>query len=116
MRFVTLIALPLALGASNALAQTASADREPISTRVSLKHLDLTTPQGQRAAIQRVERAANALCARGGRVTVYEAREAALCEADALASGRAAAARAIAAAQGRAPMVASTNAPAAGTR
>ncbi|MBX9816008.1 MAG: hypothetical protein A4S12_08890 [Proteobacteria bacterium SG_bin5] len=115
MRFVTLIALPLALSATTAFAQTTT-NREPVTAAVSLEHLDLTSARGQQAAQARVERAAHQLCDLNARPSLFDVAESNRCYADALASGQAAAARAIAAAQGRAPMVASTNAAAAGTR
>lgn len=116
MRFVTLFALPLALTATPAFAQAPGADPEVPSTHVSLRHLDLTSPKDQRRAYARVDAAARSLCSVGGEHTLYEVEAAERCNAAALVSGRAAVERAIAAAQGRAPMVASANASAAGTR
>lgn len=96
MRAMLALATPLILLATPALAQP----RETVRVAVSLKDLNLATPEGQRAARLRVRRAAIVLCGVDATRNLAELSDANRCQAEALASGRAATARMIAAATG----------------
>lgn len=81
-------------------------DRETVSTTVSMNDLNLTSREGQRAAALRVKQAAVALCGSLADVRdLAQANEIKRCQAEAMRTGTAATARAIAAA-GAAPQVA----------
>lgn len=94
------------LAAIAAATPVLAAERETVNATVSMKDLNLASRDGQRAATRRVKRAAIALCG-----ALAETRDLGRmadikrCQSEALASGMAATARAIAAA-GAAPQVA----------
>lgn len=102
MRQALMLLAPIALVVTPAAAQ----QRETVRATVSLKDLNLTTAQGQRVAALRVRQAVRAICGMASDARdLAQVADISRCRAEAMASGTAATARAIAVA-GAAPQVA----------